>query len=117
MLLKGKKKIKDTMTLLHLSGRALPNWGLHPEFATIVDRKGTSSENAQKEDSPGGSPAPSWDPALSTKVTTGGVSAPVSRWKGGVPPPMDYWVLGPPVQAPLLSINVEESWLAIMAEK
>jgi hypothetical protein len=25
-----------------------PNWGLHPELATMVDRRGTSAEDAQK---------------------------------------------------------------------
>jgi hypothetical protein len=30
---------------------------------------------------PGDRPAPNQDPTLSTKVTTGGLSAPVSRWK------------------------------------
>jgi hypothetical protein len=75
------------MTSLQLSGRVPPNGGLYLEFATIVDRKGTCVENAQKGYSPGDSPGPHWDLALSAKVTTGGLSAPVSRWKAGVPPP------------------------------
>jgi hypothetical protein len=33
------------------------NRALHPEFATIVDRRGTSAGNAQKEDSLGDSMA------------------------------------------------------------
>jgi hypothetical protein len=78
-----RKKIRDIMTSLLLSERAPPDWGLHPKLATIVDRKGTSAENAQKGDSPGDSPATNWDPALSAKVTTGGLSAPISRWKVG----------------------------------
>jgi hypothetical protein len=45
-LLTGKKKIRDTMASLLLSERAPPNWGLHTELATMVDRKGTSAENA-----------------------------------------------------------------------
>jgi hypothetical protein len=49
----------------------------------MVDRTGTPAENAKKGDSPGDSPAPNWDPALSAKVTTGGLSVPVSRWKVG----------------------------------
>jgi hypothetical protein len=68
------------MTSLQLSGRAQPNWGQHSKLATIVeDRRGTSAENAQKGVSPGDSPAPLQDPALSAKVTTGSLSAPVSR--------------------------------------
>jgi hypothetical protein len=35
----------------------------------------------------------------------------------GVPPPMDWWVPGPPVEAPLLNINVEKPQAAIMVEK
>jgi hypothetical protein len=45
-LLRGEKKIRDTMASLLLSERAPPNWGLYPEFATMVDRRGTSAENA-----------------------------------------------------------------------
>jgi hypothetical protein len=68
------------MTSLLLSERVPHNWGLLPKLATIVDGRGTSAENAQKGDSPGDSPAPNRDPALSTKVTIRGLSAPVSRW-------------------------------------
>jgi hypothetical protein len=57
--------------------------GLHPELATIVDRSGTSAENAQKGDSPEDSSVPHWNLALSVKVTSGGLSAPISRWKVG----------------------------------
>jgi hypothetical protein len=34
------------------------NWGLHPQLATMVDRRVTSAETAQKGDSPGVSPHP-----------------------------------------------------------
>jgi hypothetical protein len=44
-LVTGKKKIRDTMASLLLSERALPDWGLYPELATMGDRRGTSSEN------------------------------------------------------------------------
>jgi hypothetical protein len=37
--------------------------------------------------------------------------------EGRVPPPMDWWVLGPPVQAPLLDINTEEPRVTVMVEK
>jgi hypothetical protein len=42
----GEKKIRDTMASLLLSERAPPDWDLYPELATIVDRRGTSAENA-----------------------------------------------------------------------
>jgi hypothetical protein len=45
-LLTGEKKIRDTMASLLLSERAPPNWGLYPEPAIMVDRRGTSAENA-----------------------------------------------------------------------
>jgi hypothetical protein len=94
------------MTSLQLSQRALSNWGLHPKLATMVDRRGTSAENAQKGVSPGDSPTPNRDPALSAKVTTGGLTAPISRWKVGC---HLQWIDGsrPPVQAPLLNISVK----------
>jgi hypothetical protein len=69
-----------------------------------------------KGDSPGVSPAPNQDPALSAKVTTGGLSAPTSRWKVGATP---YGLIGP---GPLSMLHFLESMLrslvvAIMAEK
>jgi hypothetical protein len=45
-LLTGEKKISDTMASLLLSERAPPDWGLYPELATMVHRRGTSAENA-----------------------------------------------------------------------
>jgi hypothetical protein len=105
------------MTSLQLSGSAPPNWGLHPKLATIVNRRGTSTENAQKGNSLGDSPSPHQDPVLSAKVTTGGLSAPHLQMEGGVPPPMYLWVPGPPVQAPLLIVNIKESQVSIMVEK
>jgi hypothetical protein len=45
-LLTGEKKIRDTMAPLLLSERAPPDWGLNPELDTMVDRRGTSAENA-----------------------------------------------------------------------
>jgi hypothetical protein len=45
-LLTGEKKIRDTMASLLLSERAPPDWGLNPELDTMVDRRGTSAENA-----------------------------------------------------------------------
>jgi hypothetical protein len=44
--LTGQKKIRDTMASLLLSERAPPYWGLYPELATMVDKRGTSAENA-----------------------------------------------------------------------
>jgi hypothetical protein len=37
--------------------------------------------------------------------------------EGRVPPPMDWWVLGPPVQPPLLDINDEKPPVTIIVEK
>jgi hypothetical protein len=95
------------MTSLLLSERTPPDWGLYPQLATIVARRGTSIENVIKGDSPGDSLTPNQDPALSTNVTTGGLRAPVSRWKAEC---HLLWIDGswPPVQASLLSIIVEE---------
>jgi hypothetical protein len=42
-----EKKIRDIMTSLLLSERMLLDWGLHSELATMVDKRGTSTENAQ----------------------------------------------------------------------
>jgi hypothetical protein len=39
-----------------------------------------------------------------------------TQMEGGVLPPMDWWALGSPVQAPL-NINVEEPWVTIKLEK
>jgi hypothetical protein len=91
------------MTSLLLSERAPPYWGLHlwwtgGELLQRMPRRGTAWEIA---------PPPNQDPALSAKETTGGLSAPISRWK--VKSHL-LWIDGswPPVHAPLLVINVEE---------
>jgi hypothetical protein len=65
---------------------------------------------------PGDSPTPNQDPALSAKVTTGGLSAPVSRWKVKFHLIRVYgsW---PPVHASLININIEEPQVVIMVEK
>jgi hypothetical protein len=81
-----------------------------------MDRKGTSTENAQKGDSLGDSLGPHWDLALSAKVTSGGLStlSPDGRWgatSNGLRIP------GSPVQAPLLNIKVEEPQVTIIVEK
>jgi hypothetical protein len=41
-----REKDKRHMASLLLSERAPPDWGLYPELATVVDRRGTSAENA-----------------------------------------------------------------------
>jgi hypothetical protein len=60
-----------------------------------------------KGDSPEVSPMPNRDPALSAKVTTGGLSAPIFRRKVRC---HLLWIdeSRSPVQAPLLGIDVEE---------
>jgi hypothetical protein len=45
-LLTGEKMVRDIMTLLLLSERSPAYWGLHPELATMVERRGTSAEIA-----------------------------------------------------------------------
>jgi hypothetical protein len=62
--------------------------------------------------SSGVSPAPNRDPALSAKVTTGGLSAPTSRWKVRW---HLLWIYGsqPPVHAPLININIKEPQVVI----
>jgi hypothetical protein len=56
----------------------------HPTGAYILNllpwwTGGAFLQRMLKGGSPGDSPTPNWDPALSAKVTTGGLSAPVSR--------------------------------------
>jgi hypothetical protein len=106
-LLTGEKKIRDIMTSLLISERVPPDWGLYPELSTMVDRRGTSGENAQKGDSQGVSPALNQDHALSAKVTTGNLSAPVSSWKARC---HLLWIDGsqPPIHGQFLGINIEE---------
>jgi hypothetical protein len=115
-LLTGEKKIRDTMASLLLSERAPSNWGLYPELATMVDRRGTSAQNAQKGDSLGDSPTPNQDPALSERVTTRGLNAPITRWKVRC---HVLWIDGsrPLVHAPLINISIEEPQVVIMVEK
>jgi hypothetical protein len=97
MSLNRKKRIKNHHDLI-IALREFPTqWGPTSELATIVVRRGTSAENAQKGDSQGDSPGPHQDPALSAKVTTGGLSAPISRWKAGT---TSYGLMGSGVSCP-----------------
>jgi hypothetical protein len=45
-LLTREKKVRDIMTSLLLSERSPPDWDLYPELAAMVERRGTSAENA-----------------------------------------------------------------------
>jgi hypothetical protein len=47
-------------------------------FATIVDRRNNSNGSVHEGGSPGDSPGPLWDPALSVSVTTGSHTVPIS---------------------------------------
>jgi hypothetical protein len=69
-----------------------------------------------KGDGPGVSPTHNCDPTLSTAITTGGLSAPASRWKARC---HLLWIDGswPPVHALLLGIDVEEPQVDIIAER
>jgi hypothetical protein len=84
--------------------------------ATIVDKRSTSTENAVKGNSLGDSPAPNQHPALSARVSTGGLSAPISRWKVGCHLP---WIMGPGLLSRLhfLTSMLKSLGVAIMAEK
>jgi hypothetical protein len=86
------------MTSLQLSEKAPPDWGLHLEFATVLDRRGISTGNAKRGDSLGDSPTPNWDPALSAKVTTRSLSAPPPDGRRGANP---YGLMGPGLLATL----------------
>jgi hypothetical protein len=64
-------------------------------------------------DSPGDSPANSQDPALSTRVTTGGLCAPVTRWKAKC---LLLWTDRSQHPVPH-STSWHQCWGAIMTEK
>jgi hypothetical protein len=53
-----REKDKRHHDLIAASREGLPNWGLHPELAIMVDRRGTSAENAQKGDRQGDTALP-----------------------------------------------------------
>jgi hypothetical protein len=65
-----------------------PDWGLHPDLLPWWTG-GAFLQRMLKGDSMGVNPAPNRDPALSAKVTTGGLSVPQLHIEGKVPPPMD----------------------------
>jgi hypothetical protein len=83
-----ERKKTNTMTSLQLSEKAPPDWGLHLEFATVVDRRGTSTGNGKGGTAWETAPPPSGT-LPSARVTTGGLSAPCHQMEGKVPPPMD----------------------------
>jgi hypothetical protein len=69
-----------------------------------------------KADSMGDSPDPDRDPALSARVITGGLSAPVTRWMWGA---TSYGLMGPVTLSMLhfLALMLKSLLVAIMAEK
>jgi hypothetical protein len=77
------------MASLLLSERAPPDWGLDPEFATMVDRRGTSAEDAQKGGQHGRQPHPQPGPCPLCKGNHWRSKCPHLQIEGKVPPPMD----------------------------
>jgi hypothetical protein len=100
------------MTSLQLSKKAPPDWGLHLELATLVDRRVTSTENAQGEQ-PRRQPRPQPGPSPLCKGNHWRSKCPCLQMEGEVPPPMDWWVLA---SCPC-STSWHPCWGAIMAEK
>jgi hypothetical protein len=80
---KRREKDKKHHDLIAALRERHPTGAYIPSLLSLWTGEGTSTETALKGDSPVDSPAPNQDPALSAKVTTGGLSAPVSRWKVG----------------------------------
>jgi hypothetical protein len=51
-------------------------------LTTIVDKRDTSNKSVHcGGGSPGDSPSPLWDPALSVRATTGSHTVPISTWR------------------------------------
>jgi hypothetical protein len=115
-LLTGEKKIRDTMASLLLSERA-PTWLGPVSWSCYHDgQERHFCRECLRGDSPGDSPAPNRDPALSARVTTGGLSAPITRWKARCHLLWIY-VSWPPVCAPLINNNIQKPQVVIMVEK
>jgi hypothetical protein len=90
----------------------------HPTGAYIPSCDHCAQEGHFLRECPkGGQPRSPPGPCSLCKGNHWRAKCPLLQMKGGVPPPMDWWVSGPPFQAPLLSINVEESQITIMVEK
>jgi hypothetical protein len=105
------------MTSLLLSERAPPNWVLHPELATTVDRRGTSAEGAQKGRQPRRQLRPQPGPCPPCKG---------NHWRSKCPPSPDerqgatsYGLMGPGFLSTLhfLASMSRSLGVAIMAEK
>jgi hypothetical protein len=105
-LLTGEKKIRDIMTLLLLSERALPDWGLHPKLPTMVDRRVLLQRRLRRGTARELAPPPT---RTLPSFTTGGLSAPtpIFRWKVRC---HLLWIDGsqPPVHASLLAIGLTQ---------
>jgi hypothetical protein len=65
-----------------------PNWGLHLEFATMMDKRGTSAENASGGQ-PGRQPHAQPGPYPLCKGNHWRSKCPHLQMEGEVPPPMD----------------------------
>jgi hypothetical protein len=87
---KKKKKDKKHHDLITASGSAPPNVALYPEFATIMNRRGTSTGNTQKGDSLGTVLVPTRTlPCPLCKGNHWRSKCPHLQVEGGVPPPVD----------------------------
>jgi hypothetical protein len=87
---------------------AAPTWlGPTSQVCYHDGQEGHFCKECLRGDSPGDSSIPKQDPALSAKVTTGGLSVPISWWKARC---HLLWIDGSqlPVHAPLLGIDAEE---------
>jgi hypothetical protein len=66
-----------------------PDWGLHLELATMVDRRGTSAEDAQKGGQHGRQSHPQPGPYPLCKGNHWRSKCPCIQMEGEVPPPVD----------------------------
>jgi hypothetical protein len=117
MLLKRKKKIKKHHDLIAALRNAPPDLGLHLWACYHFAEEEHFLREYPKGGQPGRQPWPPRGPCPLYKGNCWKTMYSCLQMEGGVPLPMDWWVLRPPFQALLLSINVEEPQATIMVEK
>jgi hypothetical protein len=115
--IKRREKDKRHHDLITALKEGPPNWGLHPQLATTVNRRGTSTENALKGGQPRRQPHPQPGPCPFCKGNHCRSKCPHLQMEGGVQPLMDWWVLGLLSMLHFLTSMLRSLWVAIMAEK